>query len=237
MPVFTGTQLSDTLSGSVLPDTLFGLDGDDILFGGAGNDRLFGGAGDDILDPGLGVDAVNGGPGIDTLSFASQPSAMFVVLGQSSQQALDAFTQQLAPPDAARGLLAEIENVVGSRFDDAIGGDEGPNALFGGPGNDLIVGFGGNDSLAGGPGGDAFAFPALSQGVDTIADFEPGIDAVTIERSSVLSTGQPPLTGVMTLAADGDPLTLAADGTLFIGGLALVQFTGFTPNAGDILLF
>ncbi len=40
-----------------------------------------------------------------------------------------------------------IENLIGSRFDDALYGDSAPNVLRGGPGRDRLVGRGGGDAL------------------------------------------------------------------------------------------
>ena len=49
---------------------------------------------------------------------------------------------------AGRDSLPSIENVTGSRFDDKLLGDAGPNVLEGGPGQDRLVGRGGRGHAA-----------------------------------------------------------------------------------------
>ena len=51
--------------------------------------------------------------------------------------------------------------------------------LDGGDGNDVLHGGSGNDLLIGGAGADRFAFSG-SNGTDTIADFQHGLDAIDI---------------------------------------------------------
>ena len=56
--------------------------------------------------------------------------------------------------------------------DDIIRGLAGDDTLRGGEGNDTLIGGGGDDMLTGNEGADAFQFDAVSDGVDTIKDFE-----------------------------------------------------------------
>ncbi len=51
--------------------------------------------------------------------------------------------------------------------------------LNGGDGNDMLHGSQGNDLLMGGSGSDQFAFSG-SNGTDTIADFQSGLDQIVI---------------------------------------------------------
>jgi len=51
-------------------------------------------------------------------------------------------------------ILVEIENLIGSRYDDVLSGDSGPNLLRGGAGNDMLRGRGGDDVLHGEGGND-----------------------------------------------------------------------------------
>ena len=135
-------------------DTLRGLSGDDILRGEDGNDFIFDEAGKDLIDGGLGV---------DTVSFESSPSSAFLFLG-AQMVFNDGYGNQ--------ERIIDIENVIGSEFNDAIGGSDGDNVLDGNQGDDLIVGRMGADTLLGGSGFDQFDYNNPSEGGDTILDFQ-----------------------------------------------------------------
>jgi Ca2+-binding RTX toxin-like protein len=144
----------DGLVGSAFADTLTGDDGPNLLRGAGGDDLLVGAAGDDILD---------GGPGVDVAGYASAAEPIVADLDRG-----------MARGDG-RDVLALIEGVRGSPFDDVLkgsaGGDalageggvdilegsSGPDRLEGGRGADTLVGGSGRDSLAGGRGFDACA--------------------------------------------------------------------------------
>jgi Ca2+-binding RTX toxin-like protein len=79
---------------------------------------------------------VDGGPGEDTAVYAHEPAAVIVDLGKHSTLR-----------SAGRDSLPSIENLTGSRFDDTLYGDDGPNVLRGGAGHDRLVGRGGEDTL------------------------------------------------------------------------------------------
>ncbi|MEO0841146.1 MAG: GDSL-type esterase/lipase family protein [Cyanobacteria bacterium J06643_5] len=82
---------------------------------------------------------------------------------------LDENIAQINPQDS----LSNIENVIGSNYDDVLIGNSGVNTIQGG---------GGNDTLTGGGSGDTFVLGS-GEGIDTITDFVIG------EDSLVLSTG------------------------------------------------
>ena len=95
------------------------------------------------------------------------------------------------PQFAVRGMdtFIDIENVVGSRFDDRIAGTVGDNRLEGGGGADTIDGGSGNDyldggadndRLSGGTGNDAFVG---GSGFDT-ASFSGAANGVVVNLSS-----------------------------------------------------
>lgn len=151
-----------------------GLDGNDVLVasdrdtqldGGAGNDRLFGGHGDDIFD---------GGGGLDMVSYARADDPIYLQSGIADR------TVQSGPSTAERDILYAIGNVIGSRFDDVMYGDDGEYESYfvsdgtgtgggyyvsyfveggedrfdGGAGNDRLYGLSGTDRLIGGAGDD-----------------------------------------------------------------------------------
>ena len=62
-------------------------------------------------------------------------------------------------------IFVNIENVVGSKFDDEIIGNDRDNKLFGSDGDDKIYGGAGNDHIEGGNGADKIDG---GEGIDTI---------------------------------------------------------------------
>jgi Ca2+-binding RTX toxin-like protein len=144
----TGTQISDTLTaiesldGSWSADTLTGEGGGNVLIGHGGNDTLKGMGGNDVLDPGAGTNSADGGSGSDWVAFLDASSGVTVAL------------PSVAGGGGQSTSLTSIENVLGSPFADAIGGDAGPNLLYGLPGNDQLFGNAGDDQLVGGNGDD-----------------------------------------------------------------------------------
>jgi Ca2+-binding RTX toxin-like protein len=148
---------TDPTDTSTVNAGLFGGDGNDTLYGGDGNDALHGQNGNDIEYGGTGDDSVDGGPGDDILHGG---------LGNDSMQ--------------------------GGPGNDTMYGGEGNDTLFGGDDNDFIVGGSGddqihgqlgNDVLVGAKGADTFFFdtaPDKVTNVDTILDFEVGIDKIAL---------------------------------------------------------
>jgi Ca2+-binding RTX toxin-like protein len=132
-----GNDRQNTLEGGpgIVTDTLYGRGGYDTLRGGDGDDDLFGGADGDLLD---------GGDGSDTADYFDAPYRVIADL--------------IFPGSNAGYALGDnyisIENLIGSQFDDGLGGDSGANIILGGAGNDFIGGRGGNDSLWGETGDD-----------------------------------------------------------------------------------
>jgi Ca2+-binding RTX toxin-like protein len=135
--VLFGGRANDQLSSPAGRNLLTGFDGDDTLTGGDGMDMLEGGRGNDVMD---------GGGGVDTATYASAESGVGVNLALSGPQ----FTS-----GAGTDTLLNIENVIGSPFEDGLIGNAGPNSLASGAGNDMLLGGEGNDTLNGGRGADS----------------------------------------------------------------------------------
>lgn len=74
------------------------------------------------------------------------------------------------------------DDLWGGLGDDTLRGGAGEDDVIGEAGNDTINGGAGNDWLVGGEGDDLFEFSAGS-GADTIADFETGIDSISLGAS------------------------------------------------------
>jgi hypothetical protein len=74
------------------------------------------------------------------------------------------------------------DDFYGEAGEDYLYGGAGNDRLYGGTGDDILSGSLGDDRLWGGEGADTFSFSprhgAISTGVDTIEDFEPGVDQI-----------------------------------------------------------
>jgi len=125
-------------------DTLNGGSSIDELNGGAGDDELNGNNGNDLLRGGTGTDVLDGGSGIDTAAYDNAGGRVVVML--------DADTGTIG--DAAGDTLVNIENLLGSDFNDFLSGDANNNTLSGGGGNDRLLGRDGDDAVNGGDGDD-----------------------------------------------------------------------------------
>ena len=139
-----GNAKRDHLEGGHGDDNVYGGKGNDTLEGGQGDDNLYGGGGNDLLIGGHHADFFDGGAGIDTVSYADATQGIDVALWMVGQQ------------ETGQGLdsFLNIENIIGSDFNDHIVGTIGNNQLEGGDGNDVIDGGFGNDNLIGGDGDD-----------------------------------------------------------------------------------
>ena len=135
----SGGDGEDTLNGQTENDELHGGNGDDTLNGGAGNDDLFGDADNDRLIGGLGADALAGGSGTDIASYESALAGVTALMLNAAQNT----------GDAAGDTYSSIENLVGSDFDDVLGGTGVANIITGDDGDDELIGNGGDDTLNG----------------------------------------------------------------------------------------
>jgi Ca2+-binding RTX toxin-like protein len=141
---------------------LNGNDGNDSLQGGSGGDLLYGGPGNDSLRGGLGSDFISGGDGVDTVFYDEKGQGVNVTLdglfhSGTPQRiiplAID-FSQVWTIPAENDGVSTDVENVIGTPYNDSITGNASNNMLSGRGGNDSINGLGGNDVLSGGDGND-----------------------------------------------------------------------------------
>ncbi len=152
-------------------DVIYGANGNDWLYGNNGNDILFGENGDDILTGNAGDDWLFGGAGSDTTNHDTNniPSGRAVDLRILGPQLVglqaDGITEDWE-------TLTSIENVNGSRWDDALTGDAGDN---------ILTGNAGGDTLTGGEGNDTFVYKDASHGTgDRITDFGHGKDKIDV---------------------------------------------------------
>jgi Ca2+-binding RTX toxin-like protein len=184
-----GTDFDDRLRGDTRDNGLLGYSGNDTLEGRGGRDRLYGHLGSDIYvysGSGLGSDdiyepvndsTVSGGA-TDTLDFSGSGLPIDLYLDPPLNQTITVTADYYT---IFSSDLRYIENVVGSRFDDRIRGNDLSNQLFGLNGNDTLEGRGGNDELFGGEGSDTYVFAGLNLGRDTVHELRsylPGIDTL-----------------------------------------------------------
>ncbi len=165
--VMYGVSGDDKMNGDVGDDKMSGGSGNDVMTGGDGDDLVMGNSGNDRFIADAGNDRLVGGSGFDTIDFSGWGSGVKVDL--NAHVAVGAGT------DYVKG----VEAVVGTSFDDVLGGDKGDNTLDGGAGNDVLRGRGGADTLTGGEGDDTFVWFAKDLakdlgGVDHVTDFSKG---------------------------------------------------------------
>ncbi len=120
-------------------------------------------------------DQIDGGDGTDTVTYGASDAGVVVDLGKTTAQ---------AGGHAAGDLLSNIENIIGSAYDDTLTGDTNNNKLSGREGNDTLNGGDGNDRLEGGVNDDTLNGGAGDDtliggtGVDTL-DGGAGADMLT----------------------------------------------------------
>lgn len=225
---FTGSNASDVMQGTADGDILDGLKGNDSLSGLAGNDRLYGGAGNDELRGGFGDDLLDGGAGVDTATYRNASAGVTVRLNgwpvDTGQVGID--------------TLINIENLIGSAYDDFLAGNgvantingragaddirgfEGNDALHGAAGDDMLRGGLGNDAMYGGKGDDTYWVDAA--GDQVIENAGEGRDLVIAEVS-------------LTLSANVEELNLAGAGD--IDGTGNELDNTIRGNSGNNVLY
>jgi Ca2+-binding RTX toxin-like protein len=152
-PVLTlpARGLSYAINGTSGNDSINAGDGADLINGGAGNDSIFGGRGNDTIIGGAGADTIDGGTGNNWASYSTSASAVNVHLAANQQS-------QNSGGDATGDILTNIQNLMGSDYNDVLAGDSNANILNGGLGNDTLIGGGGADTLIGGAGDDMASY-------------------------------------------------------------------------------
>jgi thiamine pyrophosphokinase len=143
---------------------------------GVGNDHLVGGAGDDFMfGDSLNTDALAAAHGLTTVAGTGWDVFAQLESGHSHTNAGWNRTDTVnyiashAPALATESLGSGGVGRIGGN--DILEGGFGNDVIFGQEGNDYISGNGGNDTLYGGTGADVFAFHSLTDGIDTVKDF------------------------------------------------------------------
>ncbi len=205
-PQDTGAGGVDTLSGF---EDVSGTEHRDTLTGDAGTNYLLGNEGDDMLDGGPGDDFLTGSEGSDTITYARSPAPVTADL--------TAFTATGYGNDTPY----EVENLIGSEFDDRLVGTDGPNSITGLAGIDNVSALAGADAVDVRDGGPDIA--SCGSELDIATADQQTVDAVgaDCETVSFMPPGtEPPDTG----PPDGSPsdreiaFTLAARARQRIAG-------------------
>lgn len=172
-------------------ENITGSNFSDNLIGNAGDNILNGGDGDDVLEGMGGADTLIGGAGTNTASYQYSTAGVIASLLNST----------INEGDALNDTYSQIQNLLGSAFDDTLVGDANNNTLTGGVGNDILSGgvgidrlFGGesNDTLIddgvgaatldGGVGDDIIRLTNFDSTVDSILG-DVGTDTLVIDRA------------------------------------------------------
>ena len=242
-----GTTGDDVLVGAA-DSHLHGGDGNDVLVAGPGTNELFGDNGNDMLFSGPGNDLLDGGTGNNTANYSLATAGVTVSTAELGAQHTGG---------AGTDTLVNIQNLIGSNFDDHLTGDQGNNVLNGGLGNDvlnggagddLLIGGPGNNTLTGGPGHDTFQWQAGNTGHDTITDFSFGLDKLDLSQLlqgehadanslenflhfSVSGNGASLVSSIGVSSVAGGATTQTID----LAGVNLAQQYGVSPGAGGVV--
>ncbi len=192
-----GSAFDDSLTGNTLRNELIGGNGNDFLNASSNNDTLRGGEGNDTLLGSRGADFIDGEGGIDVASYTNSDLRIIVDLVAGTAT---------GSGHGAGDTLVNIENILGSRFDDIITGDgeannlngrsgddtidggEGDDALVGGVGDDVLNGGLGDDIITGSGGIDQFIFDTANFGRDTVQTFDNGTELLDLRGSGYVFT-------------------------------------------------
>ncbi len=167
---FSGSDKPDIVTGDANANTIFGFAGNDVIDGGAGDDILYG---DDRLIGGPGDDTFYGGAGLDTVDYSTAAGAVTVDL-------TNYYSRQDTKGAGFDIFYHDVENLIGSAYNDTLRGGYYANTLNGGAGDDAIFGGSGSDTLIGGAGDDFLNGEADDDSYDGGA----GFDTVTYENAS-----------------------------------------------------
>lgn len=153
------SDTADWLIGDDNSNSIRAGGGNDIIIGRDGDDVLNGDAGDDMIIGGAGADTIDGGEGEDGVAYYDSDEAVHVRIetrhpdtgsGNLAGNEITTNTGGTAEGD----VLINVENIVGSIFNDTILGNEYNNNINGHTGDDTIDGGDGADLLHGGEGND-----------------------------------------------------------------------------------
>ncbi|VEJ54444.1 beta strand repeat-containing protein [Pragia fontium] len=123
---------------------------------GNGNHHISAGGGDDTIIAGSGNNHIDGGSGFNTVDYSAAVSAINVDLlsGVASSNGF-----------GGQDNLTNVNQIIGTAFNDVIAGGNGDDVIYAGDGDDIILGSLGSDTLFGGEGNNKLDYSRLSAGV------------------------------------------------------------------------
>lgn len=187
--IFQGTTGDDAFVGSDADSNLF-------LDIGGGSDSVAGGSKNDHFRMRVDklVDKVDGRGGEDVIDYTESGYQLQINLGSGTVAAN--FGSSSAPNWKTVTAVANIEDAIGSKYDDTITGTSGDNRLDGWLGNDVIHAGGGNDTLIGGLGTNTLDGGTGSDTADYARSSYSVIASLTTNQGAMLLD-----TATMTLAS------------------------------------
>lgn len=184
-------------------------DGDDEITGTRGRDEIAALAGNDV---------VRGKGGADTLRGDSGDDALF---GNGGNDKLFGG--------------ADNDRLVGGGGKDKLVGGSGSDKLKGGGARDKLIGGADDDTLTGGAGNDLFIFKSLSDGIDTIVDFDLAEGDALNLRKLLIGLDEAAPEDVVRLRSEGGDTIVAVSPDAEGDFTDLVRLKGQTLDLQDLL--
>jgi uncharacterized repeat protein (TIGR01451 family) len=218
----------DLIFGGTGNDVLFGNEGDDTIAGGKGNDTLYGGKGNDVIHGYQGDDLIYGGDGNDKLCGGDGNDTIYGDRAGNGGVSVGANGNQ----DCINGGAGD-DLLYGNEGQDTLNGGDGNDTLYGGKDNDFLNGGAGDDwlfggtgdnTLIGGAGSDRFVLGSHG-GIDTVMDFEVGLDKFVLTGGLSFDSLQINSTAngyILQVAATGEVLANVFGANNAITGLDFV---------------
>jgi Ca2+-binding RTX toxin-like protein len=187
---------ADELTGSNDDEVVLGGARNDVINAGGGNDLVLAGAGDDLVSARddsvnsvsslIADDIFDGGADIDTFDL----STLLYPGDPGYTVSLDPTAGYAAGLLIGRDALRNFENLIATRYDDHITGNDVQNRLEGRDGADTLIGLGGSDVLIGGKGDDRLEGGSASdtyvylEDADTILEAGGSADVIQFDPTS-----------------------------------------------------
>lgn len=240
----TGDAIGDSydsienLIGSIYGDSLFGDNGANVLNGGQGADTLYGRGGNDRIYGGAGNDVMIGDSGDDIYYVTDAGDTIIELASLGNDTVRSSVNFNIGAQFIETLILTGGDAINGT-------GNSQANTITGNGAANVLDGRAGTDRLTGGFGADSFMMTtALSAtNVDTITDFQVGLDKIGVDRSFFTQVGaagalDPNAFGAFGAADASDRILYdSATGTLYYdsdgsGAAAAVAFAIVTPGLG-----
>ncbi|MCA0257005.1 MAG: cadherin domain-containing protein, partial [Proteobacteria bacterium] len=223
--------------GSAYADYIYANNAGGSVTAGLGNDTIVAGAGRDVVDGGAGVDQIN-------------------YLWSNAAVTVNLATGLASGGYAASDVLTNIEDIVGSIYNDILTGNASANTIRGGDGNDTIDGGLGNDILEGGNGSDTLSYASATSAVRLLPNYytwtwPSGVQTQTFLAYNTVGAGSDTTSGFENItgsnysdiinlayggnnvsAGSGSDLVYANGATNSLDGGADVDTLSFSNNNG-----